>query len=149
MFLFMGTAVFLVQGLGLGRLINAFGEETVLRSGLLVNALGFLLVPLASGIGMLTSALVFGGVGNQVMRPTAASLITKRTRGGQGAAIGVMDSFDSLGRILGPLVAGPAYEISPRAPYVVSATVLTLACLGLLVRAYWAGRSRERPEAGA
>jgi multidrug resistance protein len=149
MFLFMGTAVFLVQGLGLGRLINAFGEEMVLRSGLLVNALGFILVPLASGIGMLTSALVFSGVGNQVMRPTAASLITKRARGGQGAAIGVMDSFDSLGRILGPLVAGPAYEISPRAPYVVSATVLTLACLGLLVRAYWAGRWRGRPEAGA
>src|SRR5574341_462030 len=49
MFLFMGTAVFLVQGFGLGRLINAFGEAPVLWGGLLLNAAGFLLVPAASG----------------------------------------------------------------------------------------------------
>src|SRR5882672_331172 len=106
MFLFMGTAVFLVQGLGLGRLINAFGEETVLRGGLVLNAVGFLLVPAASGAVGMTAALLVCGVGNQVMRPTNASLITKRTQAGQGAAIGVMDSFDSLGRILGPILAG-------------------------------------------
>jgi len=131
MFLFMGTAVFLVQGFFLGRLINAFGEARVLRGGLIVNAFGFLMVPAARDPLSMTAALVVSGVGNQVMRPTNASLITKRTVGGQGAAIGVMDSFDSLGRILGPLLAGPVYAAEARLPYVVSAGVL-LAGLGLL-----------------
>jgi multidrug resistance protein len=131
MFLFMGTAVFLVQGFLLGRLINAVGEERVLRGGLLVNALGFLLMPLARGPAAITAALVFSGVGNQVMRPTSASLITKRTAGGQGAAIGVMDSFDSLGRILGPLLAGPAYAAQAQLPYFLSAAIL-IGALGLL-----------------
>ena len=146
MFLFMGTAVFLVQGLALGRLINAFGEETVLRSGLVINALGFLLVPAASGAVGMTAALLVCGVGNQVMRPTNASLITKRTQAGQGAAIGVMDSFDSLGRILGPMLAGHVYAADPRLPYAVSAAILMLACLALVLRgALRAPRARPRP----
>jgi MFS family permease len=127
----MGTAVFLVQGFLLGRLINALGEARVLRGGLIVNALGFLMVPAARGPVSMTLALLVCGVGNQVMRPTNASLITKRTVGGQGAAIGVMDSFDSLGRILGPMLAGPVYAAEARLPYFVSAGVL-VAGLGLL-----------------
>ena len=147
MFLFMGTAVFLVQGFGLGRLINAFGEERVLEAGLLVNAAGFLLVPAATGQVSMTSALVLSGVGNQAMRPTSASLITKRAEGGQGAAIGVMDSFDSLGRILGPLVAGPAYEREPRSPYFISAGILLACFVGLALRNAVRSRSEEpRPE---
>jgi len=139
MFLFMGTAVFLVQGFALGRVINAAGEERVMRAGLLINAVGFLLVPQATGAIGMTAALVLCGVGNQVMRPTNASLITKRNLGGQGEAIGVMDSFDSLGRILGPVLAGPVYAWSAHAPYLVSAAILALCLLVLVVTAPRAG----------
>ena len=131
MFLFMGTAVFLVQGILLGRLIQWMGEENVMLSGLLVNALGFLLVVAASGRISLTAALLVSGVGNQVMRPTNASLITKRTTRGRGAAIGIMDSFDSAGRILGPIVAGSLYGTRPTYPYLVSAAILVTAGSGL------------------
>ena len=124
MFLFMGTGVFLVQGLLLGRWIGALGEENVMLCGLLVNALGFLLVVAAAGRASLTVALLVSGVGNQVMRPTNASLLTKRTRRGKGAVIGIMDSFDSAGRILGPIVAGMLYGPDPRYPYLASAAIL-------------------------
>ena len=124
MFLFMGTAVFLVQGVLLGRWIQAAGEESVLIGGLLINAVGFLLVIAALGHVSLTLALVVAGVGNQVMRPTNATLITKRTTLGQGASIGIMDSFDSLGRILGPILAGILYRPDPRYPYLASAALL-------------------------
>jgi multidrug resistance protein len=145
MFLFMGTAVFLVQGFVLGRVINAAGEERVMRAGLLINAAGFLLVPHATTASGMTAALVLSGVGNQVMRPTNASLITKRNLGGQGEAIGVMDSFDSLGRILGPMLSGPVYAWAPRAPYVVSASTLVVCFVALLLTASRA--PRRRPEA--
>jgi len=124
MFLFMGTAVFVMQGFLLGRWIGAAGEESVLVSGLLINSVGFLLVITASGRVSLTAALVVAGVGNQIMRPTNASLITKRTTRGRGAAIGIMDSFDSAGRILGPLAAGALYGPSHDAPYVASAAIM-------------------------
>jgi multidrug resistance protein len=143
MFLFMGTAVFLVQGFALGRLINTLGEEWVLRAGLVLNAAGFLLLPHAAAASTMTAALVLCGVGNQVMRPTNASLLTKRIQGGQGTTIGVMDSFDSLGRILGPLLAGPAYAFRPPAAYVSAAAILTACLLTLLLTA-----SRARTPAG-
>jgi multidrug resistance protein len=139
MFLFMGTAVFLVQGFILGRFIQAVGEESVMLCGLMVNALGFLLVIAASGRVSLTAALLVSGVGNQVMRPTNASLITKRTTRGQGAAIGIMDSFDSAGRILGPIVAGSLYGPDPRYPYLASAAILATA--GSIL---WLGKGSRR-----
>lgn len=134
MFLFMGTAVFLVQGILLGRLIQSVGEENVMLGGLLVNALGFLLVVAASGRASLTAALLVSGVGNQVMRPTNASLITKRTTRGRGAAIGIMDSFDSAGRILGPIVAGSLYGPHPTYPYLASAAILATVGSALWLR---------------
>ncbi len=127
MFLFMGTAVFLVQGVVLGRWIEEMGEEGVMICGLLINAAGFLLVIASAGYVSLTASLVVSGVGNQIMRPTNASLITKRTRLGQGASIGIMDSFDSLGRIVGPILAGSLYRSGPNAPYVASAGILAVA----------------------
>ncbi|HZM69999.1 MAG TPA: MFS transporter [Candidatus Cryosericum sp.] len=148
MFLFMGTAVFLVQGFGLGRLINAFGEEAVLCGGLLLNTAGFVLVSLATERVAMTAALVLSGVGSQVMRPTNASLMSKRTVAGQGAAIGVMDSFDSLGRILGPILAGCVYGWDPSFPYLVSAGILAACCLGLAIRGALASTARpSRPGA--
>jgi DHA1 family multidrug resistance protein-like MFS transporter len=156
MFLFMGAAVFLVQGVLLGRWIQAVGETSVLKSGLLINACGFLLVIAATGKVSLTAALVVGGVGNQVMRPTNASLISKRTSLGQGAAIGLMDSFDSLGRILGPALAGALYKPDPSYPYVASALILVVVFVGLWLRGPGAlpapeaqGSTPLRQEAGA
>jgi DHA1 family multidrug resistance protein-like MFS transporter len=134
MFLFMGSAVFLVQALLLGRWINAAGEANVLKTGLLINASGFLLVIAATGRVSLTTALVVSGVGNQVMRPTNASLISKRTTLGQGASIGIMDSFDSLGRILGPALAGALYRPDVRYPYLASALILAMVLVGLWLR---------------
>ncbi len=152
MFLCMGTAVFLVQGLLLGRWIQAVGEEHVLVSGLLINAAGFLLVIAAQGRISLTASLVVSGVGNQVMRPTNASLITKRTTMGQGAAIGLMDSFDSLGRIFGPILAGRLYGSGHGRPYATSAAILILVSFLLwLVRRTWRGApgTLSAPPAGA
>src|SRR5262249_33087328 len=126
----------------------ALGEEWVLRAGLLLNAAGFLLLPRASAAATMTASLVLCGVGNQVMRPTNASLLTKRNPGGQGAAIGVMDSFDSLGRILGPLLAGPAYALRPAAAYVSAAAILTACLLMLLFSASRARTPVKSPTPG-
>jgi len=144
MFLFMGTAVFLVQAFLLGRLIQTVGEVNVMRSGLLINACGFMLAIAATGRISLTAALVVSGLGNQVMRPTNASLISKRTTLGQGTSIGIMDSFDSLGRILGPALAGTLYHPDARYPYIASASILALVFVGLWLRSPEAAPSAPR-----
>ena len=109
MFLIMGTLVALLQGGILGKLINAFGEFKLIIIGSLLNALGLALLPWSKGLATLTLYLSIAGIGNQIIRPTNTSWISKKTKFGQGTTIGVMDAFLSLGRVLGPPFAGKLY----------------------------------------
>jgi predicted MFS family arabinose efflux permease len=127
----MGLAVTLVQGALLGRLINGFGEVTVLTGGVLVNAAGFFLITSIPRMAGMTFALTVAGVGNQLLRPTNASLISKRASTGQGTAIGMMDSMDALGRVCGPFLAGYLYEIGRTLPYYFGALAMSLVFIGI------------------
>lgn len=109
MLVIMGTLIALLQGSVLGKLINVFGEFKLIIIGLLLNAVGLALLPWPKALVMLTLYLSIAGIGNQIIRPTNASWISKQTKLGQGATIGVMDAFLSLGRVLGPPLAGELY----------------------------------------
>ena len=130
MFMVMGAIVVPLQGGLLGRLINTFGERRIVLTGLLLNALGMVLLLRASAFATLTVYLTITGIGNQLIRPTNTSWISKQTRIGQGAAIGIMDAFLSLGRILGPLLGGWLYA-KEASPYAVLAGILVVATLCL------------------
>ena len=130
MFMVMGAIVVPLQGGLLGRLINKFGERRIILIGLLLNALGMVLLLTAYSFASLTLYLTIAGIGNQLIRPTNTSWISKQTRIGQGAAIGIMDAFLSLGRILGPLLGGWLYA-KEAYPYAVLAGILVVAMLCL------------------
>ncbi len=135
MFMFMGAIAVPLQGGLLGRLINSLGERRIILIGLLLSAIGMALLLNAYSFATLTVYLTIAGVGNQLIRPTNASWISKQTRIGQGAAIGIMDAFLSLGRILGPLLGGWLYA-KEAYPYAVLAgiLVLTMFCLYIPLR---------------
>lgn len=132
MFMFMGAITVPLQGGLLGRLINGLGERRIILIGLLVSAIGMALLLNAYSFVTLTVYLTIAGVGNQLIRPTNASWISKQTQIGQGAAIGIMDAFLSLGRILGPLLGGWLYA-KEAYPYAVLAGILVLITLCLYV----------------
>jgi len=126
MFTILGVILIVLQGGALGRLITMVGEETILLAGLALNILGCLLLARSAGTGSVTASLVAAGVGNQIIRPTNSSLISKRTPYGHGASMGLLDSMDSLGRVLGPLAAGAVYSLGPGWPFNIAAAALAL-----------------------
>ena len=132
MFMVMGAIVVPLQGGLLGRLINAFGERRIILTGLLLNALGMVLLLTAYSFASLTLYLTIAGIGNQLIRPTNTSWTSKRTQIGQGVAIGIMDAFLSLGRILGPLLGGWLYA-KEAYPYMVLAGILVIATVSLYI----------------
>ena len=132
MFMFMGAIAVPLQGGLLGRLINSLGERRIILIGLLLSAIGMALLPNAYSFVTLTLYLTIAGVGNQLIRPTNASWISKQTRIGQGAAIGIMDAFLSLGRILGPLLGSWLYT-KEAYPYAVLAGILVLTTFCLYI----------------
>ena len=110
MFMIMGAIVVPLQGGLLGRLINMLGERRIIVVGLLLNAIGMTLFVNAVSFVTLTIYLTITGIGYQLIRPTNTSWISKQTHIGQGTAIGIMDAFLSLGRVLGPILSGWLYD---------------------------------------
>lgn len=127
----MGAIAVGVQGGMLGRLIHRFGEFHLLVMGILLLAAGMLLAPWMGNLVTLTVAVTIAGLGSQLIRPTNASWISKITPTGQGIAMGMMDSFLSLGRIGGPIAASALYGWNMTWSYLLIGSAL-LAALGLL-----------------
>ncbi|WP_044748311.1 tetracycline resistance MFS efflux pump [Bacillus alveayuensis] len=130
-FMIMGLAGAFVQGGLIGKLIKKYGEGKVIQGGIIVSALGFALILLIKDF--LTAALYLSifGIGNGVIRPCLSSLITKHSTVGQGSATGLLSSFDSLGRIIGPPIAGWLFTMMIGLPYI-SGIILSFGAFILL-----------------
>ena len=125
-FVVVGLVQAVILGGLVGRLINRWGEERLVRGGLVLAAAGYFLITFTHSVATLAIYAAVAGAGHSLMRPSVASLISKRTQAGQGLSIGIMDSFDSLGRILGPAWAGWVYHAGIGLPYISAAMVLLI-----------------------
>jgi len=96
---------------------------------LLLSAAALIAMALSRDIVTGASALAVYAAGHGLIRPANASLITQRTQVGQGLAIGVYDSMDALGRVLGPVVGGSLYLSGQSLPFVTAAAVNLVACI--------------------
>ena len=117
-FMIMGLGSAIVQGGMVGGLIKRHGEGFVIQIGIFVSALGFLLILFTDSFITAAIYLTIFGLGNGVIRPAVSSLLTKRSRSGHGGVTGLISSFDSLGRIIGPPLGGWLFSISIGLPYV-------------------------------
>ncbi|WP_051530092.1 MFS transporter [Anoxybacteroides tepidamans] len=129
-FMIMGLASAFIQGGLIGKLIRSFGEGKVIQGGIVISAIGFALILFIHNFFTAALYLSIFGIGNGVIRPCLSSLVTKHATGGQGSATGLLSSFDSLGRIAGPPIAGWLFTITIDLPYVsgIALSVLALSC---------------------
>jgi MFS transporter, DHA1 family, multidrug resistance protein len=126
-FMIMGFAGAMVQGGLVGRLTKKYGEGTVIQGGIVVSAIGFGLILFVDSFTTAAIFLSIFGIGNGVIRPSVSSLLTKTTDAGHGSATGLLSSFDSLGRIIGPPLGGWLFSISIGLPYISGAIISVIA----------------------
>ena len=123
----LGLVSVIEQGIVIGPLTRRFGEVRIIQGGLLVGIVGFIGMALAAAKpALIVSALVFN-MGNVLLAPSVTSLISKRTCDGQGAAMGMNNSFQALGRGIGPLWAGFAYDMTATLSFWTGALVQAIA----------------------
>lgn len=129
-FMIMGLGSAIVQGGLVGKMTKKFGEGAVIRAGILVSIIGFILILFTSNFWTAAIFLTIFGLGNGVIRPAISALLTKNTTSGYGNTTGILSSFDSFGRILGPPLGGWLFSISIGLPFI-SGAILSIFALVL------------------
>lgn len=128
-FAVLGGAGVVTQGFIIRLALKRMTETAILTVGLSLAAVGFLLLILAPTVGAVMLALAVAGAGQSLGRPMVSSLLSKATDMSQGVTMGLQASFDSLGRVVGPLWAGFAYSFAPTAPFMTAVAVCLCAVL--------------------
>ncbi len=107
LFAYMGIISAVVQGGLVGRLAPKVGEKRVAAAGGLVLAIGLALVPEATGRMGLYAALGALSAGSALATPSVYAVVSRRASAAQqGAALGITQTASTLGRIVGPTIAG-------------------------------------------
>ena len=132
-FAYIGILSIIVQTQLLPRLISYFGEKKLLIISLPTLALGFLLLSITRSLPLHLFANFFIVLGNSLANPTLNALATENIEPSEyGETLGVLQSASSLGRIIGPALAGELYfVIGKNSPFQLSALILILTSIYL------------------
>lgn len=124
-FSIQGLLAALMQSIFIYKITHFFGEHKTVVLGLSIMAVGLFLVPFAKIPLFLLMFMVLMTIGSSMTRPTLATLVSKETKEGQGTTMGIFSSFESFGRVLGPLLGGWLFStFDYHSPFTISAVLI-------------------------
>lgn len=111
-----------------------WGESNIIKASLAASSAGFIVLLLAKTYpGVLAATAVFI-LSKTLLRTVIMSLASQRATAGQGTVMGLCNSFMNLGRVIGPVWAGFAFDINIIYPYISGAVVMAIGFLIALLR---------------
>ena len=129
----VGIVAALTQGVLTGPLTKRWGEPLVIKVTLLGSAIGFaLLLTATTLVAVLVTTALFT-LPNALLRPAVISLTSKYAEAEQGRVMGLNNSFTSLGRVVGPIWAGFAFDLNYNLPYLSGAVIMFVGFLISLI----------------
>ena len=134
-----GIVMALVQGFLVGRLINRLGEEKTAATGITIMGISFVLFLYMYNIPSSIAFMAVFSAGVGLIRPSISAAVSKRTDSAQGAAMGILNGYDSLGRAIGPALGGFMLDQGLNWGYYTAIAISLLALLTLVI-----GRGRQR-----
>ncbi|GAA4204178.1 MFS transporter [Microbispora amethystogenes] len=118
----------LATGLPGGRLVNRFGERTVLTTGMALLAVTSVLAGLSSNYQQLLIFRGLCGVGSALYTVSAMNMLLRVTPAShRGRATGYFQGGYYLGTVTGPALGGGLLGVSPRLPFFVYGVAVTVA----------------------
>ncbi|WP_252502558.1 MFS transporter [Sporosarcina sp. Marseille-Q4943] len=131
-----GIVSVVIQLFAVDWIVRRFGERKVLNIFLGVTAVGFLLCIFAPSYIMFFGVTMIIFLATSILRPVLTTLISKLAGNEQGFAMGMNNSYMSIGNVLGPLSAGLLYDVHHLYPFILGLVVL-VATIGVSVA--WKG----------
>jgi multidrug resistance protein len=149
-FVYNGALSVIMRALILGHVIDALGEQRVMRLGGVLLALGLLLVPFAHTIPLLALAIAFIPIGTALLFPATTALVTHEAPDRErGQVLGVQQTFGGIARVIAPIWATAAFQgWGPAVPFYVAAAVVGIVVLlALQVRVPEVAAAADRVDA--
>ena len=134
-FLGVGVVMSAVQGSLIGPLTSRFGSLHLLRNGLVFVSIGLLFLGAAVIWPTMIVALLFMVVGAGISNPSLTALVADSAHEDRrGEALGIQQSASALARVIGPPIAGLAFDhVGIGAPFTFGALIYVLA-IGIAFR---------------
>ena len=134
-FLGVGVVMSAVQGSLIGPLTSRFGSLHLLRNGLVLVSIGLLFLGAAVIWPTMIVALLFMVVGAGISNPSLTALVADSAHEDRrGEALGIQQSASALARVIGPPLAGLAFDhVGIGAPFTFGALIYVLA-IGIAFR---------------
>lgn len=136
----VGFIMALVQGLGIGPLVRRWGESRLIFIGEILLAISVFVLGLSGRESFLYLALLGMAVGYSITNPCLNAVASKASSSSeQGRVLGLYQSFGGLARVLGPLLAGWAYDQGRSIPFFISAGVVGFSAF------FWVWHIKKHP----
>ena len=134
-FLGVGVVMSAVQGSLIGPLTSRFGSLHLLRNGLVFVSIGLLFLGAAVIWPTMIVALLFMVVGAGISNPSLTALVADSAHEDRrGEALGIQQSASARARVIGPPLAGLAFDhVGIGAPFTFGALIYVLA-IGIAFR---------------
>ncbi len=111
-FAYMGIMSVIMQLKVLPWLIKKWGERISLTYATLIWSIGFFALPLITNPLYLAFIFPLFAIGSGVSNPTIQAIASEKVRKEEyGETMGIIQSFGSLGRIIGPILGGELFAI--------------------------------------
>lgn len=156
----VGVASTLGKATLIGPLTRRWGEAVIIKASMLASSVGFvvlllansyLTVLLATGIFILSKTFLRTALLSLASRHSAHRQVPGQARDraqeeavGQGAVMGLGNSFINLGRIVGPIWAGFIFDVNLSYPYLSGAAIMFI---GFLIGLIWVSQGERRATA--
>ncbi len=133
MFTVIGSVSAFTQFFLLSKITKLFGQHASAIGGLFVMALAFTIMPFLPSAPLLYIAAAMAGLGSATTHPVVSALLSEETKEHQGITMGTATSFESLGRLLGPLLGGSLLTFGLFVPFLASGIIITIAVFCILI----------------
>lgn len=118
-----------------GRLADRWGKMRAVTWGMVVGSAGMWVLPLSPRLEILAVGAILVGTSYALSSPAWHALVSELAPPGRvGLAMGASQTAEGLGLVLGPLLGGMLWDVvSHRAPFVASASLLSVGTLALII----------------
>ncbi|MGH7753037.1 MAG: MFS transporter [Gemmatimonadales bacterium] len=134
-FMAFGAVGVIMRIFVVGWMNDRLGEVRTMRLGATLYALGFLTIPLAGSLPVFVLCQLLLPLGTALLFPANSALVSHRAHQEElGLTLGVQQTFRGVSAIVGPILAGLAYQgLGPTVPFF-AAGAIVVGALILAVR---------------